>query len=169
MQWAFTPATQGALPLKRKASNPNLLASPPMAKRAVAAAAAAAPQPGGSSSAAAAPLAAEGPAGVDVEAVARKHGWDLQQRNDWSGDRQVMWLPVAAIRRPLQGARSNGERGGGCWVATVEGGGLRRVRGVVEREPRKQEIIRAVPIELATATQLPAAWGCKRPALCHPA
>jgi hypothetical protein len=49
---------------------------------------------------------------VDVAAVAAKHDWDLQQRNDWSQDKQVRWLPVAAIRRPLQGARSNGERAG---------------------------------------------------------
>jgi hypothetical protein len=48
-------------------------------------------------------------AGVDVEAVAAKHGWDLQARNDWQGDRQVRWLPLASIRRPLARSRSNGE------------------------------------------------------------
>lgn len=34
---------------------------------------------------------------------------------------QVMWLPVAAIRRPLQGSRSNGETSGARQQA-AEGG-----------------------------------------------
>ena len=61
-----------------------------------------------------------GPSGIiDVEAVAAKHGWDLQQRNDYSADKQVRMIPVGSIRRPLQGARSNGERmaAGAGWLA----------------------------------------------------
>ena len=107
MQWAFTaalPMSPTGRPLKRSTSNPQL---PPHAKRTAmsSVAAAAAQQPGGGSSGNGGGLPA-----VDVQAVAEKHGWDLQQRNDWSEDKRVVWLPVAAIRRPLQGSRSNGER-----------------------------------------------------------
>ena len=106
MQWAFTaalPMSPTGRPLKRSTSNPQL---PPHAKRTAmsSVAAAAAQQPGGGSSGNGGGLPA-----VDVQAVAEKHGWDLQQRNDWSEDKRVVWLPVAAIRRPLQGSRSNGE------------------------------------------------------------
>lgn len=110
MQWSFTrplSPTPGAL--KRPLSSPSLAA---MAKQQRSAPAA--QQPGGGGTA---PMAVDGAAvtagvpgrQVDVAAVAAKHGWDLTQHNtDWSGDRQVKWLRVDEIRRPLQGARSNG-------------------------------------------------------------
>lgn len=65
--------------------------------------------------AAAAPAAAAASPvpGVDVLAVAAKHGWDLSQQGGaerWAGDRQVRWLRVDEITRPLAGSRSNGER-----------------------------------------------------------
>ena len=46
---------------------------------------------------------------LEFNQAAQKFGWDVDvtTQPDWSGDRQVMELPVAAIRRPLQGARSN--------------------------------------------------------------
>lgn len=122
MQWSFTPT--GTLPLKRPASSSSLAASP-LPKRPVPAAAAAG---GGGSQP---PLAADT---VDVEAVAQKHGWDLQQRNDWSGDRQVMWLPVASIRRPLQGARSNDPEKVAALMKSIEEIGLQEPIDVLEVE-----------------------------------
>lgn len=101
--WSGSVGAAGGLPLKRKASASNLLASPQLqAKRPALPIIAAAAQPG---------LGGGVPAfavDVDVTAVASKHGWDLAQQNNWSSDRRVRWLPVAAIRRPLQGSRSNG-------------------------------------------------------------
>jgi hypothetical protein len=120
MQWACSkpPHATGLATLKRKLSSPQLSAlNPAKQPRATVTAQSTAPAPGsGSSDGAGAyavqPMAvdAASPApGVDVQSVAAKHGWDLNARNDWSHDKQVKWLPVAAIRRPLQGARSNGE------------------------------------------------------------
>ncbi|KAL4425501.1 hypothetical protein ABPG75_009517 [Micractinium tetrahymenae] len=126
MQWTFTPSGPSNLPLKRPPSSSNLAASP-VPKRLVVAAAA--PPPGGAGQAA--PLAADA---VDVDAVARKHGWDLQQRNDWSGDRQVMWLPVAAIRRPLQGSRSNDPEKVAALMKSIEEIGLQEPIDVLEVE-----------------------------------
>ncbi|KAL4419411.1 hypothetical protein ABPG77_003385 [Micractinium sp. CCAP 211/92] len=124
MQWSFTPS--GPLPLKRPSSSSSLPASP-LPKRPVLAATA----PGGGGAGPAPPLAA---GAVDVEAVAQKHGWDLQQRNDWSGDRQVMWLPVAAIRRPLQGSRSNDPEKVAALMKSIEEIGLQEPIDVLEVE-----------------------------------
>ena len=71
---------------------------------------------------------------VDVQAVAAKHGWDLQQRNDWSSDRLVRWLPVASIRRPLQGARSNDPERVAALAKSVEEIGLLEPIDVLEVE-----------------------------------
>ena len=52
------------------------------------------------------------PEPLDVQAAAEKFGWeelDPARRRDFSGDRQVQELPVAAIRRPLGRVRSNSE------------------------------------------------------------
>lgn len=168
MAWSFAqgqPAPTGR-PLKRPASRECL--APHVKHPAVAAAV----PPGSNAEAAAAAAVAAAPAadGIDVAAVAAKHGlaslgclficslayqagcqqggdprcvraaggptplelpkvcawltssspllcllpplcrWDLQQRNDYSNDRHVQWIPIAAIRRPLQGTRSNGEQ-----------------------------------------------------------
>ena len=59
------------------------------------------PAPASATAPASAPLLVD-PASVDLEAAAKKFGWDLNERPDWSGDRQVRELPLAAIRRPLQ-------------------------------------------------------------------
>lgn len=113
MQWARSkPPHATGFAAKRKL--PPLSALNPSKQPRPTAAQAAAPAPGGGDTAAAQavePVAADpaSPAPVDVESVAAKHGWDLSARNDWSHDKQVKWLPVAAIRRPLQGSRSNGE------------------------------------------------------------
>ncbi|KAI7841848.1 hypothetical protein COHA_004377 [Chlorella ohadii] len=89
MAWSFGTQVQGRLspsgrPLKRPASRECL--APHVKHPAVAAAV----PPGGSSEAvaAAAAAAASPAADVNVAAVAAKHGWDLQQRNDYSNDRQ---------------------------------------------------------------------------------
>jgi len=44
----------------------------------------------------------------EIKAQAAKYGWDLDQRPDFSKNERVKALPLAAIRRPLQGVRSNG-------------------------------------------------------------
>ena len=46
---------------------------------------------------------------LDIDQASEKYGWNtnLKQR-DWKDDPQVQELPVKAIRRPLQGSRSNG-------------------------------------------------------------
>jgi hypothetical protein len=51
---------------------------------------------------------------LDIDQAGEKYGWNtnLEQR-DWKGDPQVQELPVKAIRRPLQGSRSNGKH---IWI-----------------------------------------------------
>jgi hypothetical protein len=45
---------------------------------------------------------------MDISAAAEKFGWQLDAtKKDFSADRQVVELPLAAIRRPLQGSRTN--------------------------------------------------------------
>jgi hypothetical protein len=47
---------------------------------------------------------------MDINQAAEKFGWEVDATSrppDFSGDRQVFYLPVAAIRRPLQGVRTN--------------------------------------------------------------
>ncbi|KAL4519550.1 hypothetical protein Ndes2526B_g01863 [Nannochloris sp. 'desiccata'] len=49
---------------------------------------------------------------MDINQAAEKFGWEVDATSrlpDFSGDRQVMELPVAAIRRPLQGVRTNNQ------------------------------------------------------------
>lgn len=53
---------------------------------------------------------------MDINQAAEKFGWEVDATSrlpDFSGDRQVMELPVAAIRRPLQGVRTNSKLFGG--------------------------------------------------------
>ncbi|KAI3438790.1 hypothetical protein D9Q98_001207 [Chlorella vulgaris] len=71
-------------------------------------------------------------AGVDVEAVAAKHGWDLQARNDWQGDRQVRWLPLASIRRPLARSRSNDPEKVAALMQSIQDIGLQEPIDVLE-------------------------------------
>ncbi|PRW59123.1 chloroplastic mitochondrial [Chlorella sorokiniana] len=89
---------------------------------------------GGSAEAAAAAAAppSQTADGIDVAAVAAKHGWDLQQRNDYSNDRQVQWIPVAAIRRPLQGTRSNDPEKVAALMKSIEEIGLQEPIDVLE-------------------------------------
>jgi hypothetical protein len=48
---------------------------------------------------------------LDIKQAAEKYGWgaiDATTRPaDFSGNRQIMEIPLAAIRRPLQGSRTN--------------------------------------------------------------
>jgi hypothetical protein len=47
---------------------------------------------------------------MNISDAAEKFGWEVDATSrppDFSADRQVMELPVAAIRRPLQGVRTN--------------------------------------------------------------
>jgi len=47
---------------------------------------------------------------MNINQAAEKFGWEVDataRPADFSNDRQVMELPVAAIRRPLQGIRTN--------------------------------------------------------------
>lgn len=126
MQWAFTPASGVPAASLKRSSSPSLVS--PLAKRpAVAAAAASAGQPGG---AAAAPSAAQ----VDVQAVAQKHGWDLEQRNDWSSDPKVKWIPIASIRRPLARSRSNDPEKVAALMQSVQEIGLQEPIDVLDVE-----------------------------------
>jgi len=49
-------------------------------------------------------------ASLDICQAIEKYGWKISsERKDWNDDPQVQELPVKAIRRPLQGSRSNGK------------------------------------------------------------
>eukprot|EP00887_Chlorella_sp_A99_P000713 scaffold5.g713.t1 len=65
------------------------------------------------------------PATVDVNAAARKFGWDLEERPDYSGDRQVMEVPLRVIHRPLPRA-NNPEK-----VAAL----MRSIQEIGQQEP----------------------------------
>lgn len=48
---------------------------------------------------------------LDIYQASERYGWNTTlERKDWKDDPQVQELPVKAIRRPLQGSRSNGKR-----------------------------------------------------------
>lgn len=66
------------------------------------------------------------------KAVAAKHGWDLQARNDWQGDRQVRWLPLASIRRPLARSRSNDPEKVAALMQSIQDIGLQEPIDVLE-------------------------------------
>ena len=138
MQWRFSVSPSAASPtrLKRPPSNQSLSALAAKHHRYSAGqpVLAAAGQPG-SGSGAAAPAAAPPPLAVspgqiDVAAVAAKHGWDLQQRNDFSGTGKSAGCRWQASDAPLQGTRANG----GSWRRPAELAGRQAV-AVIASDP----------------------------------
>lgn len=103
--------------LKRPGSSGCLAHQQPLPKRACLVTAASSEQQPSAMHVDSATAAAASPMpDVDVAAVAAKHGWDISQQGGaerWAGDRQVRWLRVDEITRPLAGSRSNGAREAG--------------------------------------------------------